>query len=327
MDTEQPASVHDSATDETGAVSAVQARAFLGDRFGHDVGGVSAIGYGEWSRAYTFRRDGGDYVVRFGGYREDFDKDCLAARFGSKDLPIPRVTEIGDAFGGFYAISERAFGDYLDDLDEKGMRALLPALFGALDAARQVDLSSSVGYGGWGSDGRAPHASWRATLLDDAHDRPEDRTYGWRDRLATSPTGSEPFEEALAILRSLVDRCPEERHLIHSDLLHFNVLVADGRITAVVDWGCAMYGDFLYDVAWFAFWSPWYPAWRGIDFPHEAARHFASVGLEVPHFEERLRCCQIHIGLAGQAYNAFKGRWEELEETAARTIEVGRSLR
>ena len=24
--------------------------------------------------------------------------------------------------------------------------------------------------------------------------------------------------------------------------------------------------------------------------------------LSVPDFEERLRCCQIHIGLAGQAY-------------------------
>ena len=50
----------------------------------------------------------------------------------------------------------------------------------------------------------------------------------------------------------------QERHLIHSDLLNYNVLVADGRISAVIDWGCAMYGDFLYDLAWFEFWAPWY---------------------------------------------------------------------
>ncbi len=40
-----------------------------------------------------------------------------------------------------------------------------------------------------------------------------------------------------------------------------------------------MYGDFLHDLAWFAFWSPWYPAWENIDFPHEAAHHYESIGL------------------------------------------------
>ena len=142
--------------------------------------------------------------------------------------------------------------------------------------------------------------------------------------MATSPTGTGPFEEALGHLRTLLDHCPEERHLIHGDLLNYNVLVADGRISAVIDWGCAMYGDFLYDPAWFAFWSPWYPEWQGIDFRREAARHYAAIDLEVVAFEERLRCCQIHIGLAAQAYNAFTGRWEELERTAARTLAIAR---
>ena len=129
--------------------------------------------------------------------------------------------------------------------------------------------------------------------------------------------------DALARLAALIPEGAEGRHLIHSDLLNFNVLVADGRISAVVDWGCAMYGDFLYDLAWFQFWAPWYPDWGGIDFRREAARHYASIGLAVPRFEERLTACQIHIGLAAQAYNAFRERWDALEETSRRTIEVG----
>ncbi len=88
-----------------------------------------------------------------------------------------------------------------------------------------------------------------------------------------------------------------------------------------------MYGDFLYDLAWFEFWAPWYPAWHGIDFRHEAARHYASIGLDVPRFEEQLTCCQIHIGLAAQAYNAFKEHWDALEQTARRTLEVARVYR
>lgn len=307
-------------------VSLVQAAVFVADRFGPAVGEVTPVGQGEWSRAYAFRHGGAEYVIRFGNFPEDFAKDRLAARYGSGELPIPAVIEIGDAFGGSYAISERAFGGFIDELDAAQMHRLLPALFTGLDAARRADLSATKGYGMWGAHGVAPYPSWRATLLDVAADRPADRTHGWRERLRASPTGAGPFEEALGHLQRLVDACPEDRHLIHSDLLNRNVLVADGRLTAVFDWGCGMYGDFLYDLAWLLFWAPWYPAWQGIDFQGEAMRHYDAIGLDVPQIEERLRCYQVHIGLAGQAYNAYKGeeRWPELEATARRTLAVAR---
>jgi hygromycin-B 4-O-kinase len=305
-------------------LNAADVAAFLTARFGHDISEVSPIGQGAWSRVYAFRREGAEYIVRFSALDEDFHKDRIAAGYNSRDLPIPAVVEIGETNGGFFAVSERASGGFLDDLDEAQMRVMLPTLFTALDAARRVDLSASTGYGSWGADGNAPHTSWRAALLAVAKDRPGERTHGWRERLVASPTGSGPFDEALAQLDALIPGNAEARNLIHSDLLNFNVLVEHGRISAVIDWGCAMYGDFLYDLAWFEFWSPWYPAWRGIDFRGEAARHYASVGLAVPRFKERLTCCKVHIGLAAQAYNAFKERWDALEQTARRTLEVAR---
>ena len=85
-----------------------------------------------------------------------------------------------------------------------------------------------------------------------------------------------------------------------------------------------MYGDFLYDVAWFSFWSAWYRAWDGIDFAQEAKHHLQSIDLTVPDFEERLRCYELHIGLGGQAYCAFAGHWVDLEWTAQRTLAVAR---
>jgi hygromycin-B 4-O-kinase len=93
-------------------------------------------------------------------------------------------------------------------------------------------------------------------------------------------------------------------------------------VLEVLDWGCALYGDFLYDLAWFCFWQPWYPAWRDIDFRARYLRHCAAIGLHVPRFDERLRACQIHIGLAGQAYQAYAGDWTNLHGTALRTLEV-----
>ena len=305
-------------------IEEARVEAFLAARFDGEAGDVSPLGAGVWSKAFAFRREGRDYVIRFGAHREDFAKDRLAVRYACPALPIPRVVELGEAAGGYYAISERVFGGYIDDVDETQMRALLPSLFAALDAARLADLSETTGYGAWDAAGNAPFPSWRAALLDVANDRPADRIHGWRKRLAASPVGIRPFEEAYARLHALADTAPEARHLIHSDLLHFNVLVEADRITGVLDWGCGMVGDFLYDLAWLCFWQPWYPAWQRIDFAEEARRHYAAIGLDVPNFDERLCCCQIHIGLAGQAYQAYAGDWGNLDATARRVLALAR---
>src|SRR5215204_5803426 len=194
-------------------LNAGDAEAFLVARFGRRVSEISAVGQGAWSQAYGFRRDGAEYIVRFSALDEDFHKDRIAARFSSPDLPIPAVVEIGETQDGFFAISERASGEFLDDLGEVEMRKMLPTLFKALDAARRVDLSSSTGYGIWGADGNAAHPSWRASLLAIAEDPPGERTHGWSERLIASPTGSSPFDEALTRLDALVPDCAEDRHL------------------------------------------------------------------------------------------------------------------
>jgi hygromycin-B 4-O-kinase len=312
-------------SDKTETFDAAHVTAFLAQRLGGQILDVERIERGEWSRAFFFRHDGRHYVVRFGAHLEDFAKDRLAAGFRSPDLPVPAVLEIGEAFGGHFAISQRLFGTYIDGVGEVQMRALLPSFFAMLDAMRTVDLRTTRGYGGWDADGQAPFASWQAALLDVAQDRPTDRIAGWRAQLSASPTGSAPFDEAYRQLERLVAYSPAERHLIHSDLLHYNVLVSEDRITGVFDWGCGLYGDSLYDLAWFCFWAPWFPAWNAIDFRQEALRHYAAIGLEVPHFEERLRACQLHIGLAGQQYQAYKSYWSDLEATAQRTLDVARA--
>jgi hygromycin-B 4-O-kinase len=303
-------------------VSLEEAELFLSTLFGRGVRNVASMGKGEWSQAYALRREERDFVIRFSLLDEDFQKDRLAMRFASYSLPIPAITELGEAFNGYYAISTRASGSFLDDLDEEAMRAILTSVFATLDAMRLADCSASRGYGIWGGDGNAPWVAWRDFLLDVGNDWPGGRIHGWQTRLVGSPIGSVPFDAALECLRWLAPYLPEERHLIHSDLLNFNVLVDGGRISTVIDWGCAMYGDFLYDLAWFCFWSPWYPAWRAIDFQLEAGHHYATIGLELPNFEERIRACQIHIGLASQAYSAFKGRWGMVAEVAERTRAV-----
>jgi hygromycin-B 4-O-kinase len=304
---------------ERPAVDLVAAAQFLTQQFGgraSDI--VIAPRQGEWSRAYFFRHDDADFVVRFARMSQNFEKDRAVGRYASRDLPIPRVTEIGDALGGSYAISERAFGSILETLGPADMGRVVPSLFRALDAMRHADVSGTTGYGPWMGDGDAEHPTWRDYLLSVQTDPPSSETHGWREKLAARPDDERTFDASCAQLRSLVPACPEIRHLVHSDLLYGNVLVAGDQISAVFDWGCTLIGDFLYDLAWFTFWAPWCPGIEAIDLRSEALRHFETIGLDVPDFDARLRAYEVHIGLAGQAYQALTERWGEFDTTARR---------
>jgi hygromycin-B 4-O-kinase len=313
--------------------------AFLHEHGWPTVKQIERIPHGEWSTAFSFAIDSAThasipqpgYVVRFSPLDEDFRKDQLAAAFAEPALPMPKLIESGEALGGYYTIAERATGDYLDALDADGLRRVLPALFEAIDAMREADVSGTTGFGVWDASGRAPAASWREALLLVGEDPRGSRLDGWRDALARSPTGLGPFEAGLQRLQELLAQLPERdvgRHLIHADLLNYNVLVQRAQLSAVLDWGSAMYGDWVFDIAWFAYWQPWYPAWAGIDFTAEARRHFEAIGLWVPAFAERLRCCELVIGLGNQTYCAFRGeeRWPQLAEVAERTLLLSRQL-
>ena len=287
---------------------------------------LSTIQGGEWSQAFSFVAGSEPLIARFAPIPDDFLIDRFASRFASAALPIPQVIEIGKAFGGHYAISRRHFGDFLEGGSEAHMRRKLPSLFLTLDAMREIDSSATSGYGLWRSDGSGRHASWREALLEVAPDGPGARLNGWRKRLARLPGAQQDFERAHSLLEGLVDVCPEARHLIHSDLIHRNVLVQADRISAVFDWGCAMYGDFLYDLAWLTFWAPWHPELRELDLRGLALAHYRERGIEVPDFEARLRCCELHIGLSAQAYCAFSDREQDLRDAAQRAIACGSAV-
>ena len=299
-----------------------EAAGFLAGRYGGRARDVAELGGGDWSRAFCFRLDGRDLVARFGSYGEDFARDQEAMAFAGPDLPVPAVLETGRALGGAYAISERRFGVFLETLSASGWRRVLPALLRGLDTLRRLPSS---GAGGPSAVAGGPEG-WRDCLRSGLVNRPGERVSGWAAILAGSAALSELFTAAEREFSSLLDACPEIRHLVHGDLLNRNVLVApDGsRLTAVFDWACSVWGDFLYEAAWFTFWAPWHPGLAAIDFRSVIRGHYRATGVEVPRFGERLRCYELHIGLTHLAYCAFAGRDREddLWAVARRTREI-----
>ena len=268
---------------------------------GHIAEDVTPLSGGMWSAAFAFREKGRDYVIRFHDRRDDLEKDRFAERWRKGALRIPHMVEIGDFGEGGYGIAERIHGRLIDDLDEAGMRRVLPALFASLDALRSADLSGTSGYGVWHADGRAKYASWRNNLV--LMDAPGERGLQ-RDALARTAIGCEAFDAGMDRIRELLPFAPEDRWVAHNDLLYRNVFVDDDGVV-LIDWGASIFGDFLYDFALLTFWWPWYAnLWGGIDIRAEIDRHFQHIGLTIPHYAERMRICELDIGVGAIAFQA-----------------------
>jgi hygromycin-B 4-O-kinase len=294
---------------------------FLHERLGEGVREVAPIGQGDWSQAFSFQQGDANLIARFGYHTEDFYKDQYAMRFHAKYLPVPRVLTIEKGLGRYFCLSERAYGEMLEGLEEPQMIRIVPTVFRMLDALRTADITATTGFGGWdarGENGNAPHETWQDYLL--AVDDESERVHGWHQNMRDSFVDTSVYDQALAYLKSHLDYCPNSRHLLHNDLLHFNVLVKEQEIRAIVDWGNALYGDFLYELAAFTFYAPWYPAMASINWREEARAYYVKVGVDIPHFDERLRCYEAHLGLSGMAYNAFTQRWDHFADTEHRTL-------
>jgi hygromycin-B 4-O-kinase len=139
---------------------------------------LEAVGAGEWSQAFAFRLHGAAYAIRFGAHKEDFEKDQRAALLAPKALGVPRVQEIGEALGSYFAVSERAYGAMLDELDATSMNHIIPAVFTMFDALRAIDTRATKGYGLWDASGHAPFHSWNEYLCSAIIDDSKRRTHG-----------------------------------------------------------------------------------------------------------------------------------------------------
>jgi hygromycin-B 4-O-kinase len=296
----------------TGLVERV--RVILDARFDTPFAELHPLVGGEFSRAFAFTAAGEALVVRVSEspFAADvYAKDAYAHHhFASPRLPIPRVLARGELAGLHYAISVRAAGDRMEMIPPAARPALYPALLDTLDAIASADVSGTRGYGNWSADGNGEEPSWRAFLTAIAANRDEGYYRDWHALFRDSFLERDLFATIYRRMLVLADHCPEERHLIHCDL-HFDNILADGqRITAIIDWGNACYGDPLYDVAWLRRVNA-----LGETFVDPAtldARYGAA-----PHYRERIACYELALGLDDLRFYAKTGRREQYEAIKA----------
>jgi aminoglycoside phosphotransferase (APT) family kinase protein len=285
-------------------VSLDEAQAFLDRYHGFAVDDIEEMSGGAWSAAFGYRAGDDELVARFGRERSWFENDQRMHEFASTDLPIPRVRHVGDAMDGMYfAISDRVYGQFLEDVAPSDSEALADVVARMLRALREA-AEEEVDY------------TWRQWLLfgldPDGHNRE------WWARVAANPAVAPIADAAQARIRELLDACPERRELVHGDLLAKNVLVADdvSALRGVFSWKCSARGDALFDIAWLTFWDRYAPGIAAID-PWSLRDDDGSSDPAIRH-----HCYELHIGATHLCWNTQIGDDAELEIVAGQLAEL-----
>jgi hygromycin-B 4-O-kinase len=288
-------------------------KAFLRDHGMNEVDALQQMVEGEESQAFSFIFEGEEFVMRINSSIDGFLKDAYAyAHFHSEQIPIPRVIQTGyiDEQHAF-CISAKMPGITLQDTDSATLKNLLAPTAEAWQALSKTNIDHTTGFGDFDESGRGVYATWHEFLL-------EPQTYEWERVLLAKDLLA--CNEVLNTFIALVKRCPEERALVHGDFGSNNVLTDGQRITSILDWENAKYGDPLFDVATAYFWSPWLECMR------EQAVYFEAHLSSLPSYQERILCYQLRIGLAEVYDTALLHRWDTMQWTLKRSVEVARAL-
>ncbi len=285
-------------------IDQTQVKVFVDAYFKSSVDNLEIINSGAFSQAYTFENSRGKFIVRFNSHTsEGFRKEAVIYEEYS-DIPTPRIINIGEYEGLHYSLSEAYSGQQLHKLNRESMQAVLPSLFATMNTIHTQTVKSG-GFGLWGLDQKGKLRSFEEQLRRFIHE-PE-----WEAWAKQHLFFDINFAQKLMVeFENLVKYIPAERYFLHGDFGRTNIFALDNRIEGVIDWSEAMYGDFLLDLAWCAFWESKVDMIAAYD-----SFNKGNSRLNMHDFEARVRLYLIFSSLNNMVFEVGRGREDLYHDT------------
>ncbi len=234
-------------------VASEQVLALLGQHFSTPISDLVPVEGGQVARTFAFRTNAQEYIIRFNHDNmldSNLPKEAyLMRKFARAAIPIPPVLYAGRLSELHFAISRKMPGKMLEILSPQEVRDLLPQMLEILATLHGIDVSDTRGYGGFSDQGEGYFPSWSDSLRMINREEAENDYFGkWYNLFDETFLERELYVDLYRRMCDLLVYCPKDRYLIHRGLSLRNVLAQDGKITAVLDWLDASYGDIVYDI-------------------------------------------------------------------------------
>lgn len=270
---------------------------FVKDKYGINAEQVTPITSGEFSSAYFLDSEDRKLVLRVNLETDlGFRKDSVIHNT-YPNIQAPKIIENGK-FGesGFYSLSEMVAGKQLHLLSAQENISSMSSLFSAMNEIHTSEFSSCD---------LLNSEDWKSIL--------KKYTENGYDKIEATFFDDNRYKQLLAVFDKQIQMTLPSSYLLHGDFGRTNIFSENGKITGIIDWSEAMVGDFLWDLAWIAFWS------TEIDF---AGMYYKfnknNTKLDMSNFEERLSLYTLVIGIHTLL---FAGGIRYDEETYSEAVE------
>jgi len=254
------------------------------------------------AQSLSFRSGDKDFTLSFTTEKMDVSYKKISFvynNFASVNIPIPKVIAYGHIEDSYYIIAEKETGKILNTLPDSESNLLLPELINTLYYIHQTDVSKWKNYGWINDSGEGLFPSWKNFISNVNKEERENAFYGkWHQMFDNTFLDRIFFDKVYNYMLELLNYCSEDRFLVHSGYGYDNVLIKTGKVSAVLGWFDAMYGDFVYDISWLDFWP------RGINFTNLIYNYYIEKGMNIINFKERVNCYKCYIGLDAMRFFA-----------------------
>jgi hygromycin-B 4-O-kinase len=293
--------------------------ALLNEHYSTPVTDLVRVEGGLVARTFAFRTGERDYIIRFNLDRmlnSNFPKEAYVwQKLASTAIPMPPVLNVGRLGDLHYAISLRMPGTTLSNFSPQELGQMFPQIIETIHAIHQVDVADTQGYGVFDDRGSGMCSSWHGFLRQIIDEEEEQDYFGkWHSLFDETFLERAAFEEIYQHMVRLLEFCPEDRYLVQGSLSLANMLALPGKLTAVLDWLDARYGDFVYDVAILDYWTPL------LRVRERFQQFYQQREILVPAYPERILCYQCYVTLAAMRFYAKSGQQQSYEYVRGRML-------
>ncbi len=264
---------------------------------------IDKITDGQIARTFAFSSNNIDYFIQFnqknmsqGTLNELIYKD----KFLKSNIPLRQIVSNGDFLEYKYLITEKTIGKSFEELDDNEFTMLLPEIIKTLKNIANSDTSEYKKYGWLDENGNGKFESWKSHLQSIKDEEPGLFYENWHSLFDSSFLDKDKFYLYFDKMIDLFKYIPEKRELIHSGYCGGNVLFNQNKITAILDWQDARYGDSVYDLAYMIFWMEKDKSKKCID---EYIKAF-EINSYIDNLFHRINCYKYYIGLDGMRFAA-----------------------